>query len=88
MLKSWLKLMRVLGVEEIDGQFNHSDCTKANTFNDFFSSVFVDEDRNTVPTFATSRDDLPSLSSVEATKAIVFEKLQSLKCDELSGPDG
>ena len=68
----------------IDGQLHHSDCAKANAFNGFFSR-FVDEDPNTVPTFTRSRGDLPSLSCVEVTLAIVFEKLQSLKS---TGPDG
>jgi len=59
----------------MDGQIHHSDCGRANTFNSYFSSIFVDEDLNSVPSFATSSNDHPALSSVEVTPAIVFNKL-------------
>ena len=73
-------------MEGINGQFHH--CTKANVFNDFFSSVFVDEDPNAVPTFTTDRDDLHLLSCVKVIPTIVFDKLYSLKSDKSPGPDG
>jgi len=67
----------------MNGQLHHSDCTKANAFNNFFSSVFVHEDSNTVPIFTTGRaDDLTTLSCITVTPAIVFDKLQSLKSDK------
>ena len=88
-VKSRVKTHAGIGcVEGIDGQLHHSDCTnKANAFNDFLSSVFVDEDPDTVPTFVTFRDDLPFSSSIQVTPTIAFEKLQSLKCDKSPGPD-
>ena len=88
-VKSRVKTRANIGsVEGNDGQLHHTDSTKADAFNKYFCSVFVDEDSSTVPTFTTCRDDLPSLSSVQITPSIVFEKLQSLKCNKSPGPDG
>jgi len=73
----------------MDGQLHHSDCGRANAFNDFFSSVIVDEDPNTVPSFTFTTDDsdpIP-LSTVNITPASVFDKLQSPKSDKSPGPD-
>ena len=80
--------MNIGSIEGMDGQLHHSDCTKANAFNNFFSSVFVHEDSNTVPTFTTGRDDLTTLSYITVTPAIVFDKLHSLKSNKSPGPDG
>ena len=68
----------------MDGQLHHSDCGGTNTFNDFFSSVFVDEDPNTVQsfTFTTDDGDPTPLSAVNITPATVFDKLQSLESDK------
>jgi len=66
--------MNIGRIEGMDGQFHHSDCTKVITFNNFFSSVFVHEDSNTVPTFTTGRDYLTTLSHITVTPAIFFDK--------------
>jgi len=88
-VKSRLKTRVNIGsVEGLDGQLHHSDCGRANAFNDFFSSVFVNEDPNTVPTFSSNIDGLPILSNIEVTSATVFDKLQNLKSDKSPGPDG
>jgi len=63
---------------------------RANAFNDFFCSVFVDEDPNTVPSFIFTTDDRDPnpLSAIKITPATVLDKLQSLKSDKSPGPDG
>ena len=73
----------------MEDQLHHSDCRRANAFNGFFSSVFIDEDPNTVPssTFTTDDGDLTLLSAINITPATVFDKLQSLKSDKSPGPD-
>ena len=43
---------------------------RANAFNEFFSSVFMDENPDTLPIFTTGRGDLGSLSSIN-TRHIV-----------------
>jgi len=88
-VKSRLKTHVNIGsVEGLNGQLHHSDCGRANAFNDFFSSVFVNEDPNTVSTFSTNIDGLPLLSNIKATSTTVFDKLQNLKTDKSHGPDG
>jgi len=79
--------MNIGSIEGMDSQLHHSDCTKANAFNNLFSSVFIHEDSNTVPTFITGRDDLTILSCITVTPAIVCDKLHSLKSNK-SRPDG
>ena len=77
-------------MDDIDGQLHHSDCGRANAFNDFFSGAFIDEDPNTVPSFTPTTDDgdPTPLSAINITPATVFDKLQSLKSDKSAGPDG
>jgi len=81
--------VQIRSVEDMDGQLHHSDCGRANAFNDFFFSVFVEEDPNTVPsfTFTTDDEDPTPLSAINITPATVFDKLQSLKSDKSPGPD-
>ena len=81
--------IQIGSVEDMDGQLHHSDCGRANAFNYFFSSVIVDEDPNTVPSFTFTTDgcDLIPLSAVNITPATVFDKLQSPKSDKSPGPD-
>jgi len=74
----------------MNGQIHHSDYGGANAFNDFFSSVFVDEDPNTALSFTFTTDDRDPtpLSAVNITPATVFDKLQCLESDKSTGPDG
>ena len=75
-------------VEGIDGQLHHSDHHRANAFNEFFSSVFTDENPDTAPAFTTGRGDLGALSNIDVTPDIVFDKLNLLKPGKSPGPDG
>ena len=88
--RSRMKMCVTIGsVEGIDGQLHHSDYQSYyNAFNEFFSSVFMDENPDTVPIFTTGRGDLGSLSSINVTPDLVFDKLNSLKPGKTSGSDG
>ena len=75
-------------IEGIDGKLYTSDEDKSNAFNRFFSSVFTQEDPNTAPIFHIDKSDNVSLSSINITPSIVFDKLVSLKSGKSPGPDG
>ena len=75
-------------VEGIDEQMHHSDYHRANAFNEFFSSVFTDENPDTAPVFTTGRGDLGALSNINVTPDTVFDKLNSLKPGKSPGPEG
>ena len=68
-----------------DGQLHHSDYHRANAFNKFFS---MDKNPDTISIFTTGRGDLSSLSSINVTPDLVFDKLNSLKPGKSPGPDG
>ena len=75
-------------IEGIDGKLYTSDEDKSNALNRFFSSVFTQEDPNTAPIFHIDKSDDVSLSSINITPSIVFDKLVSLKSGKSPGPDG
>ena len=75
-------------IEGIDSKLYTSDEDKSNAFNRFFSSVFTQEDPNTAPIFHIDKSDNFSLSSINITPSIVFDKLVSLKSGKSPGPDG
>ena len=58
----------------------------------YFSSVFTQEDPNTAPSYIAAfhidKSDDVSLSSINITPSIVFDKLVSLKTGKSPGPDG
>jgi len=68
--------------------FTPYDKDKSNALNKFFSSVFTTEDPNTVPSFHVDKNDDISLSSITINLSAVLEKLTSLKCGKVPGPDG
>ena len=74
-------------IEGIDGKLYTSDEDKSNALNRFFSSVFTQEDPNTAPIFHIDKSDDVSLSSINITPSIVFDKLISLKSGKSPGPD-
>jgi len=65
-----------------------SDVDKSNALNKFFSSVFTNEDPNTVSTFNVDKSDDVSSSSITINLSIVFEKLISLITGKAPGQDG
>jgi len=80
--------LEALKVTRIDGKLYTSGKDKSNALNKFFSSVFMTEDPNTVPSFHVDKNDDISLSSITINPSFVFEKLTSLKCGKAPGPDG
>ena len=75
-------------IEGIDGKLYISDEDKSNALNRYFSSVFTQEDPNSVPMFHIDKSDDVSLSSINITPSIVFDKLVSLQTGKSPGPDG
>ena len=75
-------------IEGIDGKLYTSDEDRSNALNRYFSSVFTQEDPNTAPIFHIDKSDDVSLSSINITPSIVFDKLVSLQTGKLPGPDG
>ena len=70
-----------------DGTTATDNKEKAEAFNDFFCSVFTDENLNNIPPVEKKNYDFP-LSSVAITPDKVFKKLKSLKKNKSAGPDG
>ena len=75
----------IKSIKGIDGKLCTSDKDKSNALNQFFSSVFMTEDPNTVPSFHIEENS--PLSSITINLSVVSEKLTSLKCDKALGPD-
>ena len=70
-----------------DGTIASTDEDKAETLNNFFSSVFTTEDLNNMPTIDQHyRGDDP-LSDIIITPDMVAKKLGKLKSDKSAGPD-
>ena len=69
-----------------DGSLTQDDSEKAEILNDFFSSVFTEEDKSDVPDFITDQKDF--ISELNISREDIVKKLQSLKPDKSPGPDG
>ena len=69
------------------GVVRSSPMDKANILNDFFSSVFVEENLDTLPE-TLPRQEEANLPDVTVTVAEVLKKLDSLKISSAPGPDG
>ena len=83
-----MKTCPVIGnIEDVDGNLHTLDEDLSSSFK-YFSSVFTQEDLNTVPTFHVDKCDQISLSTITINPSLVFEKLISLKTGKSSGPDG
>ena len=70
-----------------DGTKTKSDKEKAELFNDFFSSVFTNEDTNNVPTIEM-KDQQDSYTEIEVNELTVRKKLSKLKTNKSPGMDG
>ena len=66
--------------------FTKSDQQKADVLQDYFSSVFTNEDNSDIPFFA-DREYQEKLSSFDITEEMVNKKLNKLKVNKSSGPD-
>lgn len=77
------------GIEALKDEGGHlctDDGNKAVILNNFFSSVFTDEDMTTVPTLPLS--DTISLEDLNLSQAAVEKCLETLKTTCSPGPDG
>ena len=72
---------------KMDGTTATDNREKAEAFNDFFCSVFTNENLNNIPTVEEKSFDFP-LSSVSITPDKVYKKLKCLKKNKSAGPDG
>ena len=69
-----------------DGSLTNSDDEKAEVLNNFFSSIFINENNDTLPDFNCGKDI--SLDNVTVTKEHMLKKLLSLNASKSPGPDG
>ena len=60
----------------------------ADTFNDFFSSVFTNENLNFIPSVDNLKSDQSSVYNVIFTEEVIEKKLGNLKRFSAAGPDG
>jgi len=73
-VRNRIKTRPVIGrIEGIDGKLYSSDKDKSNALDKFFSSAFMTEDPNTVPSFHVDKNDDISLSSITINPSVVFE---------------
>lgn len=77
----------VCDLKKQDGNMTTTDKEKAEALNDFFSSVFTQEDLGNIPTFEERKFE-SILEDVEITEDIVRKRLASLKVNKSAGPDG
>jgi len=83
-----MKTKKTLGdLQKEDGSMTTSNREKAVELNNFFSSLFTDEDTAHIPTLEQREYDTP-LCSIEITPAQVRKKLKKLKKTKSAGPDG
>ena len=69
-----------------DGSLSNSDVQKAELLNNFFSSVFTDEDLSVIPDVGERAFNYP-LESITITVEAVEKKLKQLKTDKSPGMD-
>ena len=84
------KLKRTTGVPNLkkpDKSLTTTDEEKANVLNDFFSSVFTEEDLSDIPIVNNLSNDM-FLSDLIVTEEAVKQKLNKLNTAKAMGPDG
>ena len=72
-------------LERSEGSMTESDQQKAEVLNEFFQSVFVEEDTSKLPDFDLRTDNV--IEDIEFTVEDVKKKLNQLKEDKAAGPD-
>ena len=68
-----------------NGTLTDNDNDKAEELNNYFKSVFTNEDLASIPAFENQSDIL--LEDIEINEAIVFKQLENLKVNKSPGPD-
>ena len=70
-----------------DGSTAHTDKDKADALNNFFTSIFTQENLSSIPSF-TLDTTVPLLQSVTVSHHIVYKKLLDINPGKSSGPEG
>ena len=79
----------IVSLMKEDGQPAQTDSEMANILNEYFSSVFTQEDLQNIPYIQVPlRMDLPTLSKVNILVSDVENKLKKLNTNKSPGPDG
>lgn len=86
-VKSKTKGKSNIGPLKVNDTIISDDAEICETLNNYFASVFTDEDTTNVPQ-APEMNYEQSISSIDITQAKVMQKLESLKDKSSPGPDG
>ena len=77
-----------IGPLKVNGKKIEDDKEMAEVLNNFFGSVFTEEDLSEIPTQEKLKPDLPSLDDFLFSENDVKNKLKKLKKQSAPGPDG
>ena len=78
---------RLSRLKKEDGTLTETQDEQAQVLNDFFSSVFTEEDLSSIPNLEDRYQNDP-LGNIHITPAMVLKKLNKLKVHKSAGPDG
>jgi len=70
-----------------DSTVTSSDSEMATLFNNYFSTVFTNEDTTSIPAI-DSTGSTPIPESIDFTQDIVFDKIMKMHNNKSQGPDG
>jgi len=86
-VKSKTKHREGVGPLKVNGKYTNDDNEMANILNDFFSSVYTQENTYMVPA-APSETCENSLENIYFTETMIRTKIQNMKTSSSCGPDG
>ncbi len=78
---------KITQLRKKDGKMTENDQEKAETLNEFFSSVFTDENTSNIPNME-DKSNGHSISEIEIDDKTIEKKLNKLKPGKAAGPDG
>ena len=78
---------KISDLEKPDGEITSNDQEKSEVLNNFFTSVFTDEDLNNIPDLDIKKDIQEKSSSAEVTTEEMKKLLEQLKAGKSPGPD-
>ncbi len=70
-----------------DGNSVNEDTEMANILNDFFASVFTDEDLGDIKSFAARHNDDTYLNNIQITERDIPEAVNNINVNKTPGPD-